>query len=414
MPKLTDVAVKQAKPKDKAYYLPAGDGLRLLVKPNGTKAWRYNYRFDGKQKTLALGVYPTTTLKKARDGLLDAKQHIKDGIDPSLEKKRQRRQSIVDSGNAFEALAKDWWEHRKGKWSEDHAQRIWTRLKDNVFPTLGHRNAKAIDPQDIIAVIRKIERRGAIDVAARVLSDIRRIFAYGVQEGRLKVNPGRELTSEVIAGRKTVHRASLPREQLPDFLRALDGYQEQGRLLTQLAIQLLILTFVRPGELRGAQWEEFDLKAKVWRIPGPRMKMKTDHIVPLSRQAIAILKLLQPLTGDGELLFPSERRRHEVMSDNTMRRAIFKLGYDGNTEGKSKCVPHGFRATASSILNESGWNPDAIERQLSHMERDGVRAAYTHHARYLDERKKMMQWWANFLDDAKHSGKVVPLFAAKN
>ncbi len=414
MPKLTDVKVKQAPIQEKDYWLPDGEGLRLLVKANGTKCWRYNYRFAGKQKTLALGVYPKVSLKEARAGLAKAKKTLGNGQDPSYEKKRLRRQAIIDSGISFEATIKEWWEHQSGTWTADHAHRVWLRLKDNTFSDLGVRPITEIKPQDIIAVIRKIEKRGALDVAQRVLQDIRRMYRYAIQTGKIEINPVSDVTAEVLKGRTQSHRPSLPREQLPEFLKLLDKYHEQGRLLTQLAIQLLIYTFVRPGELRGARWEEFDFEEKVWRIPGIRMKMKTDHIVPLSNQAIEVLKQIQPITGQYDLVFPSERRRNECMSDNTMRKAIFKLGYDGNTPGKSKAVPHGFRATASSILNETGFNPDAIERQLSHMERNGVRAAYTHHARYLDERKKMMQWWADYLDELKNSGKVIPIFAKQN
>ena len=411
----TDLQIRNLKPdeKDAWYSLVNGKGLRLLLKPNGQKYWRLKYRFGGKQKTLALGVYPDISMKDARRLVNEAKSLIQEGIDPSLERKAKKRQNILNAGNLFESIAEEWWQHQKGTWTDDHANRVWLRLKDNTFHTLGSRVITELTPKDVIAVIRKIEQRGALDVAQRVLQDIRRVCRYAVQTGRLASNPISEVTAEVLKARSSEHRPSLPREQLPDFLKLLDTYHGQGRLLTQLAIELLILTFVRPGELRGARWQEFDFKEKLWRIPGERMKMGTDHIVPLSFQSIQTLEKIRPITEHYGLVFPSERRRTDCMSDNTMRRAIFKLGYDGNTPGKSKCVPHGFRATASSILNETGFNPDAIERQLSHMERDGVRAAYTHHARYLDERKKMMQWWADYLSDLKKSGKVIPIFIAK-
>ena len=385
-----------------------------MVKASGQKYWRLKYRFAGKQKTLAVGVYPDVSMKEARERVEEAKRLIKQRIDPAIERKAKKRQIVVDTGNLFETIAEEWWQHQKGTWTADHARRTWLRLKDNTFDEMGSRVINDINPQDVIAVIRKIEKRGALDVAQRVLQDIRRIYRYAVQEGKLATNPVSELTAEVLKGRTLNHRPSLPREELPEFLQLLDNYHEKGRLLTQLAIQLLILTFVRPGELRGARWNEFDLEQKLWRIPGERMKMKTDHLVPLSQQAMDLLEKIKPITAQYEFVFPSERRRTECMSDNTMRRAIFKLGYDGNTPDKSKCVPHGFRATASSILNETGFNPDAIERQLSHMERDGVRAAYIHHARYLDERRQMMDWWANYLDSLRGDGKVVPLFAKQN
>ena len=190
----------------------------------------------------------------------------------------------------------------------------------------------------------------------------------------------------------------MPKKELPEFLNCLEGYTKRGRILTQLSIKLLVLTFVRSIELRGARWEEFDLEANLWRIPAERMKMKVEHLVPLSQQSIDVIQRIRVITGRYELVFPSEVNRIKIMSDNTMRQAVFKMGFDGKTSGKSKAVPHGFRATASSILNEEGFNPDAIERQLAHQERNGVRAAYTHHARYIDERTKMMQWWADFLD----------------
>ncbi|WP_460236816.1 tyrosine-type recombinase/integrase [Aurantivibrio plasticivorans] len=407
---LTDIQIRQAKPGDKDIWLSDSKGLRLLLKTNGARYWRLKYRFAGKQKTLALGVYPETSLKDARDQVDQIRRLLREGKDPALEKKNKKRQTLLDSANTFEVIATEWWDQQKEAWTANHAQRVWKRLKDNSFSQLGHLVITDIQPQDVIAVVRAIEKRGAIDVSQRVLQAIRSVCRYAIQTGRLTHNPAAELQG-ILKGKKTLHRASLPRSELPDFLRALDSYQERGRLLTQLAIKLLLLTFVRPGELRAAKWDEFDLEAGVWRIPGIRMKMGTDHIVPLSSQSLAVLSELHAITGKYELVFPSERNRRECMSDNTMRRAIFKLGYDGNTEGKSKAVPHGFRATASSILNETGFNPDAIERQLSHIERNGVRAAYTHHARYLDERTKMMQWWANYLDNLRASQKVVPLFS---
>lgn len=394
---LTDTRIRQIKPTEKDQWFTDSGGLRLLVKPNGSKYWRLKYRYLDKQKTLAIGVYPAVSLKEARDKAIDAKRLLARGIDPSQQRKQERRQVRFNVENSFTALAREWWEHQKGTWSEDHANRIWTRIQEDALPSIGSYPIIAIQPQDIISVIRKVEQRDALDVASRVLQDIRRICRYAVQTGRLGQNPAADLTG-ILKTRKASHRDSLSREDLPGFMRDLEAYDQTGRRLTKLAIQLLLLTFVRSGELRGARWEEFDLGQKIWRIPADRMKMKTEHLVPLSDQAIRVLEQIREISGQHALLFPSERNRRQSMSDNTMRKAIFKMGYDGKTRGKSKAVPHGFRATASSILNEQGFNPDAIERQLAHMERNGVRAAYTHHARYLDDRAKMMQWWADFLD----------------
>ena len=394
---LSDTQVRQAKPKDKDYKLSDGGGLYLLVKQNGAKCWRYDYRFGGKRKTLACGTYPVVSLKMAREAVSDAKSKLISNVDPSQDKQRKRREEALEQESIFSALAREWWEHQKGTWTEVHAGRVWNRMKEDVVPYLGHLPIDEIQPQDILSVIRKIENRGALDVASRILQDIRRVCRYAVQTGRLTNNPAVDLTG-VLKARKLKHRDSLPREELPDFLKALEGYDSRGRLITKYAIQLLLLTFVRSGELRGAKWGEFDMAAGLWRIPASRMKMRTEHIVPLSRQAVEIIEKIKLISSGYDLVFPSERNRDEPMSDNTMRRAVFKLGYDGSIPGKSKAVPHGFRETASSILNEQGVNPDAIERQLAHMERNGVRAAYTHHARYLEERSQMMQWWADYLD----------------
>ncbi len=397
---LTDRQIKQARPEPKDYWLTDERGLRLLVKVNGSKYWRLKYRFLGKQKTLALGVYPDVSLKSARQGVLEAKKVLAEGIDPSQQRKQDKLHVKLNNENSFEALAKEWWEHQKGTWKDYHADRVWGRIRDDVLPILGQRPISDILPQNVILVVRKVEDRGALDVASRVLQDIRRICRYAVQTGRLSVNPASDLTG-VLKARKTSHHDSLPRAELPAFLHELESYSRRGRLLTKLAIELLILTFVRSGELRGAEWGEFDIENKLWRIPAERMKMGSEHLVPLSDQAVKVIAQIKEISGQYSLVFPSERNRRDGMSDNTMRRAMFKLGYDGNTLGKSKAVPHGFRATASSILNEEGFNPDAIERQLSHQERNGVRAAYTHHARYLEERARMMQWWADYLDQAK-------------
>ncbi|MEE9451866.1 MAG: tyrosine-type recombinase/integrase [Gammaproteobacteria bacterium] len=395
---LTDAVIKQAKPRDADYWLSDEKGMRLLIKKNGSKYWRLKYRFGGKQKTLALGVYPGVSLKAARLGRDDARKLLSLHQDPSQVKQDQKTKS-GKATDSFSVIALEWWNQQKGTWTDDHACRVWKRLEDNCS-AIWTKSINDIEAHEVVSVVRQIEKRDALDVAGRVLQDINRVGRYAVQTGVARYNPASEL-SGVTKNRKTEHRASLPREAMPRFLLDLSRYQEKGRLLTQLAIQLLTLTFVRPGELRGALWKEFDFEEQLWRIPSERMKMRTEHLVPLSNQALDVIKKIQTISGQYELLFPSERNRNVPMSDNTMRRAIFRLGYDGNTAGKPKANPHGFRATASSILNEKGYNPDAIERQLSHVERNGVRAAYIHHARFLDERKKMMSWWGSYLDELR-------------
>ena len=405
---LVNIHIKDAKPRDKDYKLYDGGGMYLLVKKNGNKYWRMDYRFRGKRKTIALGIYPQVSLKDAREKLRSAKIQISKDQDPSAVRKEEKRAQKMYH---FEAVARQWWDHYRATWTPTHAARVLKRLEDNAFADLGYLTIGEITPMQVIATIRKIEARDALDVANRVKQAIKAICRFGIQTGIATRNPASDLDG-IVRQRKVQHHPSLPREELPQFLRELETYG--GRLLTKRAIKLLLLTFVRSGELRGARWVEFDFENKVWRIPAARMKMSTEHLVPLAPQALDLLELLQGMTGKYELIFPSERYRDQPMSDNTMRQAIFKLGYDGKHPGKSKAVPHGFRATASSILNESGFNPDAIERQLAHQERNGVRAAYTHHARYLEERYKMMQWWADYLDEMRVTNKVVPLFSRVN
>lgn len=398
---LTNTRVKQIEPRDKDYKEFDGNGLYLHIKTNGSKYWRLKYRFNGKEKLLSIGVYPRVSLAKARKAANKARDQIEEGIDPSLEKKKSKQDALIKQENSFEVIAKEWWGKQKGRWSEKHADKVLRSLEINIFPDIGYRPVADIQPPEIIQTLRKIENRGAIEQASRLLQRTTAVFKYAVQTGRATINPASEL-SGVLATRKVEHRPSLNRSELPGLLMKLEAYD--GRLLTKLAMKLLIVTFVRPGELRGARWEEFDLTAKEWRIPGDRMKMKEEHIVPLSKQTIKILKELEPLSGQYELVFPGERSWKKEMSENTLIYALYRMGYKG------RATAHGFRATASSILNESGFNPDAIERQLAHMERNKVRGAYTHHAQYLADRKKIMQWWADYLDNTQQEKVVVGSF----
>ncbi len=395
---LTIPDIKNAKLKDKAYKLADEKGLYLLIHPNGSKYWRLKYRFVKKEKTLALGVYPDVSLSEARSRREDARLNLRNGIDPGVVKKEQLSAKALKVENSFQSQALEWWQRQKGRWSEGHAQRVWLSLETDVFPHIGQRPITEITTPEVLAVIRKVEHRGALDVAGRVLQRCTAIFRFAIQSGRASYNPATELTG-VLETRKTKHRAALPRAELPEFLKRLSCYD--GNAITRLALRLLMLTFVRPGELRFAKWDEFDLDNKVWRIPAERMKMGTEHIVPLSRQATAVLDELSPITGNDNYLFTGERSRLKPISENTMIYAMYRMGY------KSRATPHGFRTNASSILNEEGFTPDAIERQLSHLERNKVRGAYTQHAEYLPERIKMMSWWANYLDELESGSNVI-------
>lgn len=387
--KLSDAKIRSSQPKDKPYKIVDGEGLFMLVNPNGAKYWRLAYRHRQKQKTLALGVYPKVTLANARNARHDAKALIQEGIDPVRERKSKKRELLRGEEWSFERVARQWWEKQREEWSPSHADRVLRSLEKEIFPAFGHLPVYDIEPEEVLAAVRRIESRDALDVAKRVLQRCHAVFRFAVQTGLAKTNPASELGG-AIKTRKVQHQASLSRRELPRFLKDLDHYQ--GHPLTVPAIKLLILTFVRPGELRGARWDEFDLKRKEWRIPAERMKMRAEHIVPLSKQALALLDEIKPFSRNHNLLFPSDKKVTKPISENTMTFALYRMGY------KNRATAHGFRATASSILNEEGFNRDAIERQLAHQERNKVRGAYTHHAQYLKERKVMMQWWADYLD----------------
>ena len=317
-----------------------------------------------------------------------AKQTLHNGDDPSTVRQREKLKARLNIENSFEALAREWYTLQAGIWKPRHAKYVLRTLERDIFPVIGHRPITDIEPPDILAMVRQVERREALDTASRVLQRTKAIFRYAVQTGRAIHNPAVELTG-VLKTRKVTHQPALSRSDLPAFLVALDNYD--GQPMTRLALNLLALTFVRPGELRAAQWDEFDLERQEWRIPGERMKKGEQHLVPLSRQALALLNELRPLTGRYELLFPNQNKVTKPISENTMTYALYRMGY------KSRATAHGFRATASTILNEQGFDPDIIERQLAHVERNKVRAAY-HRAEYLEDRRKMMQWWADFID----------------
>ena len=386
--KLAATAVKNAKPKEKPYKMADGGGLYLLVNPNGKKYWRFKYRIGTKEKLLALGVYPEVTLSEARENTLGARALLRKGIDPNEQRKLNKLELQEDT---FETVAKEWWAKEKGHWSEKHADRVWQTISDTVLGEIGSVRISKVTPQQCLAIIKKIDERGALDVAKRVRQRILNIYRYAISTGRARHNPVAEL-DDIITKRKVTHRAALKKEELPLFLKELDNNSSITNL-TQLALKLLILTFVRPGELRAARWEEFDFNSKEWRIPASRMKMNEEHIVPLSDQTIAVLKELKEVSGNFDLVFPGSHNWRKPMSDNTLTYAIRKrLNFNATA--------HGFRAVASTVLNEdedAGFRSEVIERQLAHRERNKVRAAYNR-AQYLKERREMMQWWGNYLE----------------
>jgi len=396
---LTDKAAKAAKPREKAYKLADGGGLYLLVNPEGRKYWRLKYRFLGKEKLLALGVYPDVSIAEARKARDNAKDLIKAGRDPVTTKKQDRLAQQVSAANTFEAVALEWIEQQRHRWSPGHVERVLDSLKVDIFPDIGARPIKDITAPELLAVLKKVEKRGVFETAQRLLQRCGAVFRFAIQTHRAERNPAIDLRGAIKQPKRDNH-AALSATDLPEFLRKLEAYD--GRPETKFALRLLALTFVRTSELRKAEWSEFDLENATWRIPAERMKMRAPHIVPLSTQALAVLEELKPLTGGGRLLFPSQSKLTEPMSENTMLYAIYRMGYHSRATG------HGFRATASTILNEQEWKPDVIERQLAHAERNKVRAAY-HRSEYLDDRRKMMQAWADYLDAVKSGADVVPI-----
>jgi integrase len=388
MPKsLSDAAARNARPKPRSYKVSDGGGLFLLIMPNGSKYWRLRYFFAGKEKMLALGVYPDVSLADARERRTQARKVLAAGNDPGEAKRAAKRLLMQKHENTFEVVAREWHENRLSKWNPEHAKRILKRLETHVFPRIGNRPIADIAAADLLAVMRKIEEHGA-EIAHRLLQVCGQVFTYAVITQRVTINPAVSLRGALKPVVMNNYAYVKPNE-LPEYLQKLEAYH--GALVTKLALKLLLLTFVRTGEIRGAAWSEIDFHKAQWRIPAERMKMRQPHIVPLSRQAIAILKELKPITGDRQHVFPNQQKPSGQMSENTILYALYRMGYHSRATG------HGFRSTASTVLNENGFPPDVIERQLAHSERDKVRAAYNH-AQYLPERRKMMQWWANYLD----------------
>ncbi len=402
---LSDLAARRAKPRAASYKLTDAAGLALIVRPSGSKSWGFRYRFGGLDRTLGLGAYPEVTLAEARDRRDDARKLLRRGIDPAEHRDAEERRRALRAGNSFEEVAEEWIEKRGGALSERTAAATRKRLSHFVHPWIGKQPVAEITAPEVLAVIRKIEAGGTHETAHRVLSIIGRVMRYAVATGRAEGDPTRDLRG-ALRPVETKHYHALGERDLPEFFRKLDEYD--GHPLTSAAIRLLVLTAVRTGELRKADWSEFDLDGKepTWRIPGARMKMKQPHVVPLSRQAVAVLRELQKISGDSGLVFPNTRSRADPMTENTVLFALYRMGYHGRATG------HGFRATFSTILHEQGFNPDWIERQLAHADRNKVRAAY-HRSAYLAERRRMMQAWADYLDGIAAGAKVTPIRRAK-
>lgn len=396
---LTDLAVKGAKAQDKPYKIADERGMYLLITKAG-KYWRLDYRIDGKRKTLALGVYPDITLSNARANRDDARRQIANGIDPNLTRKAKRMAMARRAADSLEAITREWHLKYKNSWTRGHADRILRRLELNVFPWLGKEPIGDILASDLLPVLRRIELRGHVETAHRTLQNCGQVFRYAVSTGRADRDPTRDLRGALTPVNGTHHAAITDPKLVAQLLRDIAAYE--GRPVARAALRLAPLLFVRPVELRKAEWEEIDFDTAEWRIPASRMKMRTPHFVPLSTQAVGILMVLKETTGNSRFVFPSVRTNSRPMSENTINAALRAMGY-----GKEQMTGHGFRSTASTLLNEQGWHPDAIERQLAHCDRNGVRAAYNY-AEHLPIRRRMMQAWSDYLDRLK-AGEMYPV-----
>ena len=406
MSKLSAVAVRNAKPKEKPYKLSDGKGLYLHIATSGKRTWRYRFKLAGKESTVVLGEYPAMSLEESRIERIKAREMVKAGKNPAQVRKEEKRAEIIKTEaaklinkNTFEFIALEWIGQQRNRWSKAHTTAVLDTLGNNVFPVIGDHPVDTITPPMILQVIRPIEKRGSLEIASKVLQRMTAIFRYAVQTGKATYNPAGDMRG-VLKTKKVTHRAALSIEDMPKFLRDLS--EGDIHITTKLALQFTILTAARSGEVRGATWEEIDLENKLWKIPANRMKMDTPHTVPLSRQAIVIIERAGKLWGKDGFVFPGIRQGSKQLSENTMLYALYRLGYH------SRATVHGFRATFSTIANESGFDGDVIEKALAHEERNRVRAAY-HRSEYIEQRKKLMQWWADMLQQLESGADITPI-----
>jgi integrase len=403
---ITDAKIRHAKAKDKQYKLYDERGLYLLIMKNGSKYFRLDYRFMGKRKTMALGIYPDVSLSDARQKRDEARKLLAQGVEPLQHKQELTALKKELANNTFENMAREWFEKQSTAWTKEHSIRVIRRLERDAFPFIGNRPVKMITAPELLEVLRKVENRGAVYSAHTLKQTCGQIFRYAIVTGKGERDPSADLKG-ALTPVKSKHMAAITDpKKIGGLLRAIDGYD--GQVVTQCALKLAPLVFVRPGELRHAEWKELDLDNAAWKIPAEKMKMGIPHIVPLSKQTIDVFGTLEVLTGDGRYVFPSIRSTVKPMSENTVNAALRSMGYS-----KDEMTGHGFRGMASTILHEQGWPSDVIERQLAHSEQNSVKSAYNH-AKHLPERRKMMQEWADYLDELKAGENIIPLRRVKN
>jgi len=393
---LTDVKLKSFKPSKKPFKKFDGGGLYIYITPAGSKLWRYKYKFNGRDKTLSIGKYPLISLKGARFKHQEAQKLLSEGIDPSADK----RESKLKSFNSFGSIAKQWFDNKKPGWSEKYSKKVWRGMEINLLPWLKNRPVDEITTRMVLDVLRNIEKRGAIETAHRTGQIASQIFIYAIACDFLDNNPANDISKALQVNPEKNLASITDPVKVGELLRAMDDFQ--GTFVVQCALILLPYVFVRPGELRKAEWMEIDFKNSLWTIPAHRMKMKREHIVPLSGQALDILNTIHPLTGQGKYIFPAVHTASRPMSNNTLNVALRRLGYT-----KDQMCAHGFRTTASTNLHEMGWKSEVVERQLAHVDKNSIRGTYNK-AEYIEERIRLMQAWADFLDSLKSGAEIIP------
>ena len=397
---LTDTEIRKAKAQGEAYRLSDSGSLYLWITPSGGKLWRWAYKHEGKEKLMSFGKYPDVPLALARERHAEARKLLATGTDPMAQRKVQKNAEKAAIENSFQSIASLWLEHWQDGKSPRHVEYIKRRMDADILPCLGARSIVEIEAPELVAMANAIQDRGARDIAKRALETVGQVFRYSIAHGYSKRNPASEIRpSDILKSTRKVNYARVDARELPGLLRAIEVYQ--GTHVTRMAIKLMALTFVRTSELIGAKWKEFDMQTGRWDIPAERMKMRTPHIVPIARQALEVLEMLHDLTGNSEWLFPGDRNASKPMSNNTILKALERMGYKGRMTG------HGFRGLASTILHEQGYAHDHIELQLAHAPRNAVSAAYNH-ALYLEPRARMMQDWADYLERTQRGGKVLP------
>jgi integrase len=397
---LTDTEIRKAKAKDKAYRMGDTGGLYLWITTAGGKLWRWKYRHEKEEKLMSFGKYPDVSLALAREWHGAARKLLATGIDPMAQRKVEKTAQMASSANSFQSIASLWVEHWQDGKSPRHVEYVKRRMEVDILPCLGARPIAEIEAPELVAMTKTIEERGAHDIAKRALETTGQVFRFAIAHGHAKHNPASEIRpSDILKSTRKINYARIDAKELSSLLKAIELYK--GTAVTRLAMKLMAMTFVRTSELIGAKWAEFDLEAARWDIPAARMKMRTPHIVPLASQAIEVLEMLRTLTGESEWLFPGDRSAAKPMSNNTILKALERMGYKGRMTG------HGFRGLASTVLHEKGYAHEHIELQLAHAPRNAVSAAYNH-ALYLEPRAKMMQDWADFLESTLRGGKVIP------